>query len=822
MISAFLLVASVPQDKVDRQTESLLDEAFTLYMQGEGKSRVDPKVTNYEESYKKFEEALQRKPSTETVIHWINKVGKDEVAKIVNTPYKLTNENMTKEEIEDIKKFNAVIDNIRGVGSRLFELAKPGDYYEAEATLILKYIQDLFSKEIEVYNLSFVHLRNYGSYAMKFLMAYLNDKSEETRSRVIYLITKIGRRATLALIEGLKSNTLLIKQNSAIILGNIQDERAIPALKRVVEDAKESEEVRKKAEEALESITRLPKSEWKKASEYYVDLAKKYYYSQSSVLPLWDRTFLIWKWDTDKDVITERKVAGFAFNEQLAEDALYTSLELDPSYELAWQYLVLNSLAQILETESAFKQAITSLDFGEITNEQFEDLLRKFFPKEQFETSIKQLLTDKKYDEVRSKIFESVLKFIGAIGGRKHLYGALAIALKDKDYPIGAQCLEFWKQLGKSDDIPPHGERFFKTKYAGYPIVDALTCDDKRVRYAAAETVLKLCPREKKLGHEFVIANLTDAMSEMSVTTALVIYEEKIEEDISRINIIKSTLFGSGVLTSFGRDEVEGLIKANGYPAHDIILLQYKLASKVRLVLDTRGERKENVFDSLRDDVRTKHIPKFIICDTEKEMEDAKKLFGGHAQQFIMYNVDKVGLKGLIDKTFPSDQKKQEFKGRAVQLARKAVEAVSTIEPETTVYPYKLCIPILLRLVDPDQPIDESVRIPALKALGVLADKSVIEKMLKLSGKNESKAIRLMLIRSLGNIFKKENLTPEKDLMDSLKMLLQDGDYDIELATAEAIGNLALTDAQRSELARAKRPKRESFTPDELKEPKPK
>ncbi len=798
------------QDKIDRQIEELLDKALTRYKEGKYTKWIDPTDPDKKEqpgAAELFEEALQKKPNIETMIHWINKVGKDVVAGMINTPVDKTD---PPERIEAAEK-------LKGVGHRIFEIVRPTELLETESHVIIKYIQDLAATELEVYNLAMFHLRQYGPYAMKFLIPLLNDKSEELKARVIYLITQIGRQATLALAEALNSKVQLIQQNAAVLLGNIKDERAIPALKRLIESKTVPLEIRDIAEKALTKITKLDKTEWKTAAEYYLELAKKYYYSHTTVLPLWDRVFLVWKWDPDKDTITERKAPSFAYNEQLAEDALYSALELNPSIAEAWHYLILTSITQVLEGEAALKHAEFSVKHEEITKDQLESLRKKML-------GILKILDP----TTNQPLSQPIMNITAGLAGRMNMYGALVISLNDRNYDVAKVCLEFCRDMGKAEDIPPFGERFFKTRYPAYGIVDALSSEDRRVRYVAAEAVLKVSPREKKLGYELVIANLVDAMSEMAFTTGLMIYQEKNEEDTDRINKLKAALYGANVMPTFARDEVEGMVKAHSFPLHDVIFIQYKVASKVRLMLDVRGERRENVFDSLRDDVRTKHIPKFVICDTEKELVEAKKLFAAHTQNFILFNIDSNTLKGIVDTVFTTAEKKAEFKARAVEMARRAVEAVGNIDPESTVYPYKLCLPTLLKLVDPKNLIDMTVRIPALKALGALATStividnvqvSVIDAMLKLSDKSEDQDIRLSMIKALGNLFRRENVAPTEDQFKALKGLITDGNYYIEVATAEAVGKLVLTDKQRGEVALLKKLKREAFTADELKQP---
>ena len=302
VVAAILPSAGAQDEGFGDKVRVALQEGMDLYKRGK-----------YQEASSKFEEAFQMKPDSDQVYAFIKRAGENLVAGMMNSPER---------QMQDI-------------GRRLFELAKPGEPLREKKEVVLKYIEDLKSESHEIWRNGFWHLKNFGPYCVRFVLPSLgNPQDDKYRSRVILLLTEIGVDGSLALIEAMDAKNDTMRQNAAIVLGNIKDERAIPALKWAVENPNEKPEVKKFANESLRKIIRTKDAaQWRKATDYYYELATKYYYGHSSVIYTWQRAYLIWKWDAEKDVLTERKVARYAYNEQLAEEALFDLLELDPGYK---------------------------------------------------------------------------------------------------------------------------------------------------------------------------------------------------------------------------------------------------------------------------------------------------------------------------------------------------------------------------------------------------------------------------------------------------------------------------------------------------------
>src|SRR6185436_15786501 len=672
LLAAFVMPVLAQQDEsFGDKVRQLLAEGTELYKKGK-----------YPEASSKFEEAFQMKPSSDQVYAFIKRAGVDLVGRMMNDPDR----------------------KIQDVGRRLMELAKPGEPFREGKAVVMQYIKELESDDHAVWRNAFWHLKNIGPWSVRFLMpALANQQQDKLRSRVMLLFTEMGIECSLGVVEALDSKNPFVRQNAAIVLGNIKDERAIAALKRVSEDGNEPPEVKKFANEALRKIIRGKDSaQWKKATDYYYELATKFYYSHSSVIHTFQRHYLIWKWDTAKDAITERKVARMAYNEQLAEEALYDLLTLEPNYTdkatglSAWSLLACVHFAQAIEAKAAVEAALQALKYDEIDKPGLTRLLRDI--EGMSDASIKDLggkiegaAAAADVEKLVNEHFAKAAKIIranvlGELPGKRYIYEALSRSLADGNYLVAKACLESIQEMGRPEDLPspplPEGSKEADEKTAGtgsasgasgtvgYPLIEALTNEDKRVRYAAANAMVAINPQRRKLGMELVVPNLIDAIGEQGVRVALVVYDVQDDNDRNFVDGFRKLLTSLNVFPVIVNSGSEGIIKAKQFPTEDLIIIQKKICSQVYFKeSDTKKEIVETVFDTLRDDVRTKSIARIVLGDSPEEVNAANKeyLEKGTAQGVIDKAVHKLDLQAMFDKIFDSDKNKKDSKDRADQ-----------------------------------------------------------------------------------------------------------------------------------------------------------
>lgn len=775
------LASAFAQDDPHDPTRDLLDEGVKLYKQGK-----------LDQAYAAFEKAMQQKPSHELVYAWLRRTGEDIIFSMLNS---------TDRKVQDM-------------GRRLLSHAQPVVNFKVEVPTIKKMIDDLASEDYQVQVHAHYHLVNYGPYAVSWLIPHLNNAAaDRLRSRVMLVLKEIGTAATMAVVECLESDrekNKLMRQCAATVLGNIGDERAIPALKRLYEDPNEYPEVKKEAHIALSKLTKKGSDkEWLKATDYYYHLAEKFYYSHPDVIRAWERSFLYWKWDKEKNQLTERYVPQFAYNEQLAEEQLMDLLELDPNYEKAWPLLAMTLLAQHVEAEAALEAARQGALMEEVTQQELDDLLMRMNKVER-------------------------VNVLAEMIGVKYVYQALERAMKDGNPLVARAAIDIIKEKGTLDDLAPYegtgvqqngGSEQARESFIGYPLARALTYEDKRVRYAAAEAMLKIAPRTKKLGADLVIPNLSDALGEMGVRVALVIYDVKTEQDYQVVNNLRKALLAINVFPVIAKSAGEGLIKARDFPTEDIILIQYKLAGVVYIREAVHKKLvEESVFDTLRDDVRTRNIPRVIIADTEEEKARAEEIFKQHIVRVILPTVDRLDLEKTFLDVFSYEKADRDAKARADELAKRAAEALASLDPETTVYPYNDAVPSLIKAASPEIRRQQFIRIPAIRALGHFGDTRAVDVLVKIvddrpSGEEDlkrEKPVRWEAAKALSQVWKKNRYTPSDEMIEVLKKHLHDGDYDIELGVGEALGNANIDNKKRYALEVFRRLNRHGLTAEEI------
>ncbi len=777
---AFLLalpaVRAQGQEEFKDEIRKLLNEGIDLYKQGK-----------YKEAHAKLEEAFQKKPDSDLVYAFMKRAGDDIVASMMNAPD----------------------EQIKADGYRLFELSKPGETIRRSKKDVLKYLEDLKSNDHAIQRNAHWHLKHFSPWDLRFIIPVLaNVQQDIYRSRLILLLTEIGPEATHAVLECIESAnnddaSTLMKQNACIILGNIKDDRALPYLKRMSEEANTKPEVKKFANEALLKITRKTSlDQLKNYKEYFFELAEKYYYGHSSVVHAWSRSYLVWRWNDERNTITEREVPRFAWNEQMAEETLYDLLKSDPDYVhptkgSPWALLACVHYAQHLEADAGVTAAETALKGGEPGL------------KESDVANLKTWLADANRHNV-----------LASVPGKKYIYEALKRSLDDGTHLVAKAAIETIKEMGRPEDLPDvnAGGAVSAQGPMGWPLINALTSDDKRVRYSASEAMVRINPQTRKLGMELVIPNLVDAVGEQGVRVALIIYDVQDDADRNFVNSLRKLLFKINIFPVVATSGDEGIIKAKQFPTEDVIIVQKKIASQIYFrETETRKRVVETVFDTLRDDVRTKFIPRVVLAEGA-DLEAAKKEYDLTAQAFLDSTVigqagGHLVVNGILDKLWDSAEAKKDSKDRADLIAKSAAETFASIDVTNTLYPFRDAVDALIKTVSPEILRENFIRIPAARALGHFGDQraiDVLSKVLNEKGANDeatkaAKGVRWACGRALSDIFRVTSYTPSNDNYGIYKKNVVDGDYDIELVVGEAIGNAQLTNAQRLDYENTRR-----------------
>jgi hypothetical protein len=322
----------------------------------------------------------------------------------------------------------------------------------------------------------------------------------------------------------------------------------------------------------------------------------------------------------------------------------------------------------------------------------------------------------------------------------------------------------------------------------GASLAAALQNDDKRVRYAAAEALVRLAPTKKFANSSKVVENLAAAVGESGSRVVYV---------IARDPQIRNRLLGyirqlNHLAVGFANAR-EALVHARSSPAEDVILIHTQTnAAGETAQLDFTAAQ---FIEQLNVDYRSAGVPVFVLTP-KKDQETNEKAFGEKAKAVIPEDVDPVMLKDKLEALFADAAAKRDPKAQATAVASMAAEALASADPRTSVFDLKAATSALTAAVEV-QP--DAVRIPALRALGNLHARECVDKVAAIfDNPQNSKEIRCAAAYALGESLRGGS-APQK-VYEALKAALKEGDANLYRACAEALGKMGMSRDQTREV----------------------
>ena len=310
-------------------------------------------------------------------------------------------------------------------------------------------------------------LKNAGEYAIIYMLDAMMDNSrKEELPNIIWALPQIGRDAIRPLVTALQTENLALKAEIIRALGRIGYPQALAYLKYATEN-EDSTELRKLAERSIRqtdpATLKIP------AAELFYQLAEKYYYHAQSLAAAEDADFAnIWFWDSETRRLVREKVDKSYFNELMAMRACEWALKADAGFGRAiglW-------LAAYCKAESAGLEMPNYFGLG----------------------------------HAEALVYATT-------AGPEYLHQALARAIKDKNAYIALYAVEALATTA--------GEKSLLYRIGpAQPLVQALTFDDRAVRYSAAIAIAAAGPKKKFPESKLVVKNLTEALGQTSGETS--------------------------------------------------------------------------------------------------------------------------------------------------------------------------------------------------------------------------------------------------------------------------------------------------------------
>ncbi len=174
-------------------------------------------------------------------------------------------------------------------------------------------------------------LRNAGEYAIPYMLEVLAEKSAKQQwPNVIWALSEIGKDAIRPLTAALQTDNIGVKAEIIRALGNIGYNQSLAYLKYVAEN-ETSAELRVIAEQSImqidPAVLKLP------AAQLFYKLAESYYYHTESLSPVEQAALSnIWFWDRAEAGLSRQQVDSAYFNELMAMRSCEWALKADPEF----------------------------------------------------------------------------------------------------------------------------------------------------------------------------------------------------------------------------------------------------------------------------------------------------------------------------------------------------------------------------------------------------------------------------------------------------------------------------------------------------------
>lgn len=307
------------------------------------------------------------------------------------------------------------------------------------------------------------HLQNSGEYAVVYMIDAMGDPARTAElPNIIRALPQIGKDAIRPLAAALQTKNRSVRAEIIKALGQIKYPQSLPYLKFAVE----KEDTAEMRDLAVKSITEIdPAAINTPAAQLFYELAEKYYYHNQSLMPAQDTNAAnIWFWNAEKEQLYREAVAQEYFNELMSMRCCEWSLRADAN----------SGQSIALWLDSYFKAESTNIKMPEYFGQG-----------------------------------HSPASVYATTSGPEYLHQALARAIKDKNAYVALGLIEALAVNAGEKSLFMH----FGPEQ---PVMEALTFDNKSVRYSAAIAVAIACPQQNFPESKFVTQNLADALDQNS------------------------------------------------------------------------------------------------------------------------------------------------------------------------------------------------------------------------------------------------------------------------------------------------------------------
>ncbi len=658
--------------------------------------------------------------------------------------------------------------NLSKAAKRLLDLAEKGVMAKkADTQTIQAQCQALADLDAVKRWTAIRELQAIGDAAVPFLLdvvsrpekiAYSNQsKAFVARSAALIALRRMGRMATMPLIQALKSRELNVAQTAASLLGEANDPRAAAALKAVLERPKADALVQKAAAEALAAIAHAPVDSLPHAEEMYRVLAQDYLRNRFVVTghigearaPFWSFNA---KGKTVVQQIVYKMVPMYVYNFQVAQDACYEGVAINPEHIRLASMILYNYFSMRAQFTALVKSKGVLPTGIRATGFSLKDAQARL-----------QALTE--------------LDVLAMVPGKSILYDVLQMATEPEANPsapgdalrrqpnlavamLAVKALEALRDSRPERELSP----LAGLAYAGTP----------SLRYAAANALVTISPSGAMLPsdaeREAVVSTLAGALSDLGKPAVLLVSQDR---DVRERFAALLAQIGYTPLTA-----------VDGPAALKMTKPSIPRISLVLVADDLTGFAAPAFGKTMKADTLAKDIP-LVLLTTPGGGEKA----GAKPAEFaaaVSKDIDAKPLAAKLAQTLAKDKPTQALIRNSRETVQEALAALKHVDPAATGYAIGRLTPALTALLQ-GQPMP--IRLAACEVLEPLADPAALEALAAVFVNPKSgKALRLAAGRAIGRIIVKDASLLTDDMRVSFAKVLDEKDRGMRLAAGRLLG----------------------------------
>jgi HEAT repeat protein len=556
-------------------------------------------------------------------------------------------------------------------------------------------------------------IADHGEFAVPALVEKLGNADDaEGQIQAIYALSQLHSVAVLPLIEALKSSNELVVRNAAAALSHIGDDRAAPAMVHVTKDARPA---------VAEIARRFAAKKNTKGTDVELLLAAARGYLKGNV-PAGGFSEVVWRLVDDKLVPTD--VPALLYPVELAKASAGDAVRVAPASLEARSVLAQANLAQANLIEASIAQGDESLK------------------------ALAPVAAD--------------LKIAALASGPQSLRAALDAGVQEGMVPVAVGACQ---ALAASETAETIGSS---------ALIGALKSTDKRIKYAAAEALVRATGGVGVPAADQVVAVLADAVAEEAVRTIQVI--DPSQESAAAVQASSSV---RGLAVDASADAVRGMRSLLVNPNVDVVVINEILPDRLP----------EDVIGNIKKDARMANTRVVVIA---KDQEAAKARFGDSISGTVQAPLTGEALVQAVNTVLEGVV--TAGNARAEAYAKGASEALLTIASN------KGRIDGAVDSLAKQLNRADAVAVPAARSVGLVGSAAHLDALLGALTGGGSVELKSAAAEAIGNVLSRMNDCPSNVFAALGGVVQSDADVAVRTAAAVAMGKAKIGDAEKAQL----------------------